>query len=1287
MAAAGLRDREAMLREEPSLGSSWMAAGLLRFSKRPHTAYSLEAFTPSKAWHPRVLRGDELSGQAWSGIQNAATDHGGPGWVRRLKPRMCSDRTSCRMIISMRNCSVIAAQLLPVAILCLAVTACWVTPAQAWQSAQTGSESTAGDAQHGSAVQQPDPPRSTEGEGSATNGSAVPADPAAERIRDLQAKVKQQQTALEGAPADSPDQETLKTLLAEVAIDLAAAETLRSQKQAWVTRYQKAPTTYQSLREQKASKSPRDNRQEAVAEIANLSFEEAQARLQAMKTQLATETKDANALSAEVDARSTRLAGLLQAISQARSELESTTTASPGQAGDEPLERARRWAWEAKRLRAEQKLRSLENEQLAYEAEAQLLPLSLELAQDRVKQLQAVVDEVTEVLEDQRRTRINEFRIAFLRSNPPSEPAYDKLRTFLAINAPATTKPSEPGAVPSEMEITWRILSERADRVRRQVEQVQADLDYWSAALTKMKQRVNPQSGGEGVARSNRWVVERLRKQRQELPDPRAQTERLRAYQSQIEIAQSMEYDLDEVTRQIQADPEADPDEEGSPAQIGLSVAKSMEADVDEYLNGLYLAADLSEELRLLSVEYRSFIDKSLLWTPSASRMHFGALAQAGEALRWLLNFDNWQLVGELYVRDARRNAFLYVAFGVGWLVLLYNQARMRRLLGQLSDKARRNTCTDFSLSARGLVLTLVIAAPAALLLAFLAWRLDAACRYELTSEGFPRAIAAALWLAVQALLPMELLRQVCRRDGLATHHFGWREQTSRLLKNNLRWLINLSLPLVIVIGVFSVVTEPAWGQSLGRLSFMILMPLLSVFLGQVFHPRRGIFADWLSKNNGGWLDQLSYLWFPAILLAPLSLGVLSYLGYEYTAEQFALRVGNTVWMIVFMTVLYCLLKRWLLLNRRQLMVAQAKQRLQEAALRERNELPLPTSRAQLGSADLAAISQQTKRLLTSLFVTVALVLAYWIWSDIVPAISILNEVVLWELEDGAAITLESLVLVLPIIVLVTIAARNVPGLLEIALLQHLPLSNPARYAISSLARYALVALGIVLTASTLGLRWSSIQWLVAGLGVGLGFGLQEILANFVCGVILLFEQPIRVGDIVTIDGTTGTVAQIRMRATTIVNWDRQELIVPNKEFITTKLINWTLTDTTNRVVVNVGIAYGSDAERACQIVQQVCTEHSEIMTEPPPVVTFEGFGDNTLNLVVRAYLASLEHRLSTIHELHQQIYAALNAAHIEIAFPQRDLHVRSLPESLARWLNQRGAAAQGQESVTSYSD
>ncbi len=197
-----------------------------------------------------------------------------------------------------------------------------------------------------------------------------------------------------------------------------------------------------------------------------------------------------------------------------------------------------------------------------------------------------------------------------------------------------------------------------------------------------------------------------------------------------------------------------------------------------------------------------------------------------------------------------------------------------------------------------------------------------------------------------------------------------------------------------------------------------------------------------------------------------------------------------------------------------------------------------------------------------------------------------------------------------------------------------------------------------------MGITWSSIQWLVAAMGIGLGFGLQEIFANFISGIILLFERPIRVGDIITLGDTTGVVTRIHMRATTVIDWDRKEYIVPNKDLITGRLLNWTLSDQTNRIVIPIGVAYGSETERARELLLQVAHDHPLILEDPAPIATFEGFGDSTLNLILRCYLPDLSHRLSTVTELHTAIDKLFKEAGIEIAFPQQDLHIRSVAQA-----------------------
>jgi potassium efflux system protein len=168
---------------------------------------------------------------------------------------------------------------------------------------------------------------------------------------------------------------------------------------------------------------------------------------------------------------------------------------------------------------------------------------------------------------------------------------------------------------------------------------------------------------------------------------------------------------------------------------------------------------------------------------------------------------------------------------------------------------------------------------------------------------------------------------------------------------------------------------------------------------------------------------------------------------------------------------------------------------------------------------------------------------------------------------------------------------------------------------------------------------------------------LQEIIANFISGVIILFERPIRVGDFISVGSVDGIVTKIQIRATTIQDRDGKELVVPNKEFITGQLLNWTLSNQHIRVTVSVGIAYGSSVESALKILREVARDNSNVVENPKPQVIFENFGDSTLEMTLRCFVDHVEGLWLTTSDLNSEIYQRFSEAGIVIAFPQRDIH------------------------------
>ena len=259
------------------------------------------------------------------------------------------------------------------------------------------------------------------------------------------------------------------------------------------------------------------------------------------------------------------------------------------------------------------------------------------------------------------------------------------------------------------------------------------------------------------------------------------------------------------------------------------------------------------------------------------------------------------------------------------------------------------------------------------------------------------------------------------------------------------------------------------------------------------------------------------------------------------------------------------------------------------------------------------------------------------------------------------SLTLADLLASLVFALVTVVVVRNVPALLEIGVLTRLPIDAGARYAIATIARYVLIGVGVTLTFGALGIGWSSIQWLAAALTFGLAFGLQEIFANFISGLILLLERPIRVGDTVTVGSVQGTVARIRTRATTILDYNNCEHLIPNKSLITGSVSNWTLTETVTRVVVPVGrrvrIRHWVASSKRCSVPGPSAPWH---WTSRRPRCCSPGSATarSTSICASSSPRAESTSRRPTISL--RRIDKSFRRAGIEIPFPQRDLHLRS---------------------------
>ena len=684
------------------------------------------------------------------------------------------------------------------------------------------------------------------------------------------------------------------------------------------------------------------------------------------------------------------------------------------------------------------------------------------------------------------------------------------------------------------------------------------------------------------------------------------------------------------------------------------------------YNSYLQILSDLDAAQRQLletATEYQDFLNQNMLWIPSAPVAFTGdwqsseiAQSAALSAAPWLETISD---LGESIAANP-----IIAVFALLLLAGLYAlRHRLSAYAASLHGRIGRVSTDHISLTMIALLAAAVRALPMSLTLAAIGWFLHNGP----APAAFSTIVASSLFIVAPFLYNLMLFRVLAAENGVLHAHFGWRQENLAIIRKQLDRLVAVGAPLVFGVVIFYS-SELAFDRAtMGRLFFVGLLVVLAMSFHPLAHPKSGIAANYYRSHPGSWLSKMRWLWYLLATGLPLLLGVLSLLGYIYTSLTLTALIVDTIWLALTLIVVNLIVLRWIALTRAKLALkVQQEEREKQAELSPEGDAPVIESSA----VDVEKVDTQTRQLLRWGLIVVAAVAGWSIWSDVFPAFRLFDEIALWSqtvvvdgVETIAPVTLSDLLLALLVAAGTAVAYRNLPGLMEIAILQRLTLQPGSRYAINTLVRYVVITVGVVSVLSIVGWNWSQIQWLVAALGVGLGFGLQEVVANFVSGLIILFERPVRVGDTVTVGQLSGTVSKVRIRATTITDWDRKEIIVPNKSFITEQVVNWTLADPITRVVVEVGISYASDVERAHKVMKETLHSLPLVLDEPGPQVFFLGFGDSSLNFRLHAFSRQLSDRLPLTHAIHEAILKALRENDIEIPFPQRDLHIRSTVE------------------------
>ncbi|MCA9215997.1 MAG: mechanosensitive ion channel [Planctomycetales bacterium] len=862
-----------------------------------------------------------------------------------------------------------------------------------------------------------------------------------------------------------------------------------------------------------------------------------------------------------------------------------------------------------------------------------------------------------------------------------------------------------------------QVLAERSKHVAGQLARTEAALTAATEVYENLlRQFVNTKKKVDSVGLTSS-VGALLRKQKTTLPDVAARRAAVVERQKLIndtqyelfehEEAQEELSEIDGAIQKILADANND-----TTKNVALldSAARELMARKREYLADLVRSTGqyfdklveldtIDQQIIELEAEYENYIEQRVLWIRSSTPLTAGVAVEP--SAKSFVMFESWGDAGTRLLADVKRSYVLYVPCFVVFAMLLVRRRAIRATIREMGDLAEKSNCRSIVPTLRSLWLTAILSLTWPLICFFVGWRIGRAA----SDSDFTAAIGQGLKMTAIVWASIECLLQLTRNNGVGDSHFCWPAKINTAIRHELKFCRVFILPTCFVTETLIAGDGISQRGDVQRIAFILGMAILAIVIYRLLRPT-GVLRDYLASNPSSLISKVKYLLPTTSMFLPMSLALLAAAGYFYTAQMLFWRLYATFVFVTLLIVVRSVLYRMLLLRRRHLSIEQARVRAAAAKLAGETGAD-PSALAGIVTenkqADISAHSLQSRNLVSTGMSAAILIGMWMIWSQVLPALSMVGNYPIWGKAASIApavatstpmspmsavaattstsvteatvasddyvnesVTLSDLALAILIVVVTFVVFRNGPGLLEISVLQQLPFDASVRYAITTLVSYVIVMVGTIVACSTIGLQWSQIQWLATALTFGLAFGLQEMFANFVAGLIILVERPIRVGDVVTVDDVTGVVSRIRIRATSITNWERKEYVVPNKEFITGRLLNWTLSDKVNRILVEVGLAYGADTDLARELLLKAANEHPSILKDPAAIATFEGFGDNSLNLLLRAYLPTLDNRLQVITELHTEINRSFRAAGLEIAYPQRDLHIRSLSAGTA---------------------
>ena len=666
------------------------------------------------------------------------------------------------------------------------------------------------------------------------------------------------------------------------------------------------------------------------------------------------------------------------------------------------------------------------------------------------------------------------------------------------------------------------------------------------------------------------------------------------------------------------------------------------------------LYSNVIQEYNLL----RKFIDEVVIWRKDYDVIDLNWFKSLYKIIHRLFFIKMTPWLKENLNFDSKIWYFLLVSL---CFIALFHDVLSKRFKNSLSASLSPMQSYGFKLSysINKLLLTIVYAFLYPLFLIFLSQFMSH------SSDALIAGIGASVEKFSLYLFAFTLIFCLSARDGLL--HKSFRVPMVYLNKLKLMLSLFFSLSIFVVLPFLFIRSYFLYSvyDTLGRFCFIIINFLLSLAVFRVLSLNKDIVYSFFKSKF------LYYFLLFFFSLVPLFCIVSSYFGYfESSVIIFNQLIQSIIVGFLFL-LLFLFLNHWLFLQKRDIVLKRRRQELQsiyEAKSASssfskddvlRNDI-LSKREEEIYSLNLKGAAKETLQLIKIVLVLFFSFVLYNIWSSTQDLIlSFLNDIEILQFSsrssDGqtADITAKSVLLFLFISALSMFLIKKLPSLLELFVLQKISLTPGSHYAIMAVTRYCFIIIAVFLAFDYLGVPWENLQFVAATLTFALGFGLRDIIGNFFSGIVILFEKPIRIGDTVTIDNLTGSVSKIHLRATTIIDWDRKEVVVPNSVFVTKNLINWSLSDPITRVVIKVPVVRDSDSELVENLLYSVLEECDLLLDIPKPEIWFSGFGSHSQDFEIRVFVKDIDHRWPVRHQIHNKITKIFKENNITVAYPE----------------------------------